>query len=303
MVAPHDSGYSEKGHGRQESTPAAKPLGHSRMSSIGKGSGQMVYGIVQYDFNAERPDELEAKAGEAIIVIAQSNPEWFVAKPIGRLGGPGLIPVSFIEIRDMSTGQAVPDAQGAVARAGVPKVEEWKKMAADYKASSISLGKFETTNGGSLQQDMGRMSLNNGSQQTTSSNGRSFVCSPFMSALRFANISRHQTKVTTRELLVEAGKALIGHSHMQNSLPQCLRQYHGTALKMTSIGISLSVFWKMVAIGSCLASTRISTTSRLRSYRNFPGRQTLMVAAGYYRTCLDLSLMSPMLSQTVAEKA
>ena len=48
----------------------------------------MVYGIVQYDFNAERPDELEAKAGEAIIVIAQSNPEWFVAKPIGRLGAP-----------------------------------------------------------------------------------------------------------------------------------------------------------------------------------------------------------------------
>ena len=113
------------------------------MSGAGKGAGAMVYGVVQYDFSAERPDELEAKEGEAIIVIAQSNPEWFVAKPIGRLGGPGLIPVSFIEIRDMSTGQAVPDAQGAVARAGVPKVEEWKKMAADYKNSSITLGKFE----------------------------------------------------------------------------------------------------------------------------------------------------------------
>ena len=42
-----------------------------------------VYGVVQYDFNAERADELDAKAGEAIIVVAQSNPEWFVAKPIG----------------------------------------------------------------------------------------------------------------------------------------------------------------------------------------------------------------------------
>jgi hypothetical protein len=30
-------------------------------------------------------------------------PEWFIAKPITRLGGPGLIPVSFIEIRDMTT--------------------------------------------------------------------------------------------------------------------------------------------------------------------------------------------------------
>ena len=138
---------------------------------MGKGSGAMVYGIVQYDFNAERPDELEAKQGEAIIVIAQSNPEWFVAKPIGRLGGPGLIPVSFIEIRDMSTGQAVPDAQAAVARAGVPKVEEWKRMAADYKNSSITLGKFEATNAGSIQKGLERMSLNNGSQSYNNTNG------------------------------------------------------------------------------------------------------------------------------------
>ncbi|KAI9370641.1 hypothetical protein BJX61DRAFT_514806 [Aspergillus egyptiacus] len=107
------------------------------------GGGAMVYGIVQYDFQAERPDELEAKAGEAIIVIAQSNPEWFVAKPIGRLGGPGLIPVSFVELRDMQTGQAVTDPLEAVRRAGVPKVEEWKKMTAEYKNSSITLGKID----------------------------------------------------------------------------------------------------------------------------------------------------------------
>ena len=134
---------------------------------MGKGTGAMVYGIVMYDFAAERPDELEATAGEAIIVIAQSNPEWFVAKPIGRLGGPGLIPVSFIEIRDMTTGHAVPDAQEAVQRAGVPKVEEWKKMAADYKNSSITLGKFEVPSQQQqqiLEQGMDRMSLQQGRQ-------------------------------------------------------------------------------------------------------------------------------------------
>jgi len=135
----------------------------------------MVYGIVMYDFAAERPDELEAKAGEAIIVIAQSNPEWFVAKPIGRLGGPGLIPVSFIEIRDMSSGKAVTDSQEAVQRAGVPKVEEWKKMAADYKNSSITLGKFEVPNSQqqsqqSLEQGMGRMSLQQAARQSQSNN-------------------------------------------------------------------------------------------------------------------------------------
>lgn len=35
-----------------------------------------LYAIVQYDFVAERADELDAKAGEPIIVIAQSNHEW-----------------------------------------------------------------------------------------------------------------------------------------------------------------------------------------------------------------------------------
>lgn len=132
----------------------------------------MVYGIVMYDFIAERADELNAKAGEAIIVIAQSNPEWFVAKPIGRLGGPGLIPVSFIEIRDMATDRAIVNPENAIKQAGVPRVEEWKKMAAEYKNSSITLGKFEGGGGGGqgqqqMEQGMDRLSL----QQDGQGNG------------------------------------------------------------------------------------------------------------------------------------
>jgi bud emergence protein 1 len=157
----HDSGFSDHGPARNRSestTNTTRSAANARSStSIGKSSGAMVYGVVQYDFNAERPDELEAKAGEAIIVIAQSNPEWFVAKPIGRLGGPGLIPVSFIEIKDTATGQPVADPNEAVQRAGVPKVEEWKRMAADYKNSSISLGKFDAQQ--QMASDLGRMSL------------------------------------------------------------------------------------------------------------------------------------------------
>lgn len=149
--------------GQIDSSKTPGGPGHSRNSSTMKGA--MVYGIVMYDFAAERPDELDAKAGEAIIVIAQSNPEWFVAKPIGRLGGPGLIPVSFIEIRDMVSGRAVEDPHAAVQAAGVPRVEEWKKLAADYKNSSISLGRFEAGGGGGgadqLSRGMERMSLGN----------------------------------------------------------------------------------------------------------------------------------------------
>jgi bud emergence protein 1 len=107
-----------------------------------KGGGGM-YAIVKYDFAAERADELEAKAGESIIVIAQSNFEWFVAKPIGRLGGPGLIPVAFVEIKDLTTGRVVENVQELIESGAVPKVEEWKKMTADYKKNTIPLGRFD----------------------------------------------------------------------------------------------------------------------------------------------------------------
>lgn len=175
--ATHDSGYAEGAHTPSRSIGASRtsgsngaqpdmtmpPMpGHRSSKSIGNSGG--VYGIVSYDFVAERPDELDAKEGEAIIVIAQSNPEWFVAKPITRLGGPGLIPVSFIEIRDMTTGKAVEDPLAAVQEAGIPRVEEWKKMAAEYKNTSIPLGSVSSSQqqqqqAQSLAQGMDRMSL------------------------------------------------------------------------------------------------------------------------------------------------
>jgi bud emergence protein 1 len=175
-IAAHDSGYS--GNPRPDSSATAKNSGHQRTASMGRRSGAMVYGIVQYDFNAERPDELDAKAGEAIIVIAQSNPEWFVAKPIGRLGGPGLIPVSFIEIRDMTTGAAVADVQGVVARAGVPKVEDWKRMVAEYKESSITLGKFENGGGTVAPRELERRSQDSGGRPAPAPNGNGSYVSP-----------------------------------------------------------------------------------------------------------------------------
>lgn len=196
---PHDSGFSDRlldsssSHSPSQSHSHSHSISHShthspssksfstsaslpRFSTMGKmagGNGAMVYGVVQYDFQAERPDELEAKAGEAIIVIAQSNPEWFVAKPIGRLGGPGLIPVSFLELRDMQSGQAVTDPLEAVNRAGVPKVEEWKKMTAEYKNSSITLGKIDSAASGTPSAPAGAEKMPMGGHM--SQNGNAYV--------------------------------------------------------------------------------------------------------------------------------
>lgn len=59
------------------SAPDGAPLSPPQPSPDPAASNkpQPLYGIVQFDFIAERPDELDAKAGEAIIVIAQSNHE------------------------------------------------------------------------------------------------------------------------------------------------------------------------------------------------------------------------------------
>jgi bud emergence protein 1 len=105
------------------------------------------FAIVQYDFFAERPDELDAKAGEAISVVAQSNREWFVAKPIGRLGGPGLIPVSFVELREPQSGRKMTEAEvnECMDKGTLPRVEVWKKATLEYKQSSIPLGVIDPT--------------------------------------------------------------------------------------------------------------------------------------------------------------
>lgn len=100
------------------------------------------YAVVQHEFIAERADELDAKSGDHISVVAQSNYEWFVAKPISRLGRPGLIPVSFVAIHDPTTGRAMSEEEvrNIMQRGDIPNVDEWKKSILDYKAASITLG-------------------------------------------------------------------------------------------------------------------------------------------------------------------
>ncbi|KAF8609499.1 hypothetical protein BDV93DRAFT_602163 [Ceratobasidium sp. AG-I] len=121
------------------------PSAHSGATPVNRTSQklprlQTFYAIVQYDFTAERPDELDARAGEPLTVVAQSNREWFVAKPIGRLGGAGLIPAAFVEIRDPTTGKPIQDVDKLIERGDLPRVEEWKRRTSEYKASSIPLG-------------------------------------------------------------------------------------------------------------------------------------------------------------------
>ncbi|KAK0935910.1 bud emergence protein 1 [Friedmanniomyces endolithicus] len=169
--ATHDSGYAEG------ATPTARSFGTSQSSAMNVGHADMplmpghrasnshgkrsvgIYGVMLYDFEAQESTELNVKAGEAMIVIAQSNPDWYIAKPITKLGGPGLVPVLYVEIRDMATGKAVTDRTTAVANAGIPSVEAWQRMALEYKDNCYNLGVITSSSQAQLMKGKERMSL------------------------------------------------------------------------------------------------------------------------------------------------
>ncbi|KAJ1929348.1 bud emergence protein 1 [Tieghemiomyces parasiticus] len=150
---PHNpavNGYGHAGPARTAS-PMQQPPSQSRPHTPGESARRnsrarstqpQIYGTVLYDFDAERPDELAAKAGDHVIIIAQSNEDWFVAKPINRIGGPGLLPVSFIQVRDLKTGQPVTNLLEMLRNNNIklPGVAEWKREAIEQDRQHIPLG-------------------------------------------------------------------------------------------------------------------------------------------------------------------
>ncbi|KAJ1959706.1 bud emergence protein 1 [Dipsacomyces acuminosporus] len=142
---------------------------HQRKLSIqqsGHGVGASVqplpmqlYGTVLYDFEAESSDELAIRADEPVLVVAQSTADWFVAKPAMRAAEPGLVPVSYISLRDHVTGGPVDDLQAYLCRYHIrlPSVAEWKKKSlasrsrSTHSTSSTNSDATTTGNSGSNQ--------------------------------------------------------------------------------------------------------------------------------------------------------
>lgn len=113
----------------------------SRTDSSDRSKTRSLYAIVLYDFQAEKADELTVYVGENLFICAHHNHEWFIAKPIGRLGGPGLVPVDFVSIIDISTGYATGnDIRADIDSVYLPTVQEWKNNVTKYKNSNITLG-------------------------------------------------------------------------------------------------------------------------------------------------------------------
>lgn len=109
----------------------------------GQPHAQTLYAVTLYEFKAEREDELDVAPGENLIICAHHDYEWFIAKPINRLGGPGLVPVSYVKIIDLQSAGAPPpnaDIHQKIDAFHIPTVEQWKDRTARYQASTIPLG-------------------------------------------------------------------------------------------------------------------------------------------------------------------
>lgn len=117
---------------RQVSTSSsnltAKPLGS-------------LFGVVLYDFNAERSDELSVQTGEIINICAHHDYEWYIAKFLNKVGEVGLVPVAYVQLIDAVTRIPFNESpREIINREGLPTVDEWKALKNKHKASTKSVG-------------------------------------------------------------------------------------------------------------------------------------------------------------------
>ena len=114
----------------------------SRVSS--RNSNQSIYAVTMFEFKAERDDELDILAGENLIICAHHDYEWFIAKPINRLGGPGLVPVLYVKIVNLLDPflpvEVHEESRKLIDHFAIPTVDQWKNQTAKYQASTIALG-------------------------------------------------------------------------------------------------------------------------------------------------------------------
>nr|2KYM_A Chain A, Bud emergence protein 1 [Lodderomyces elongisporus NRRL YB-4239] len=107
-----------------------------------------LFAVTLYEFKAERDDELDVSPGENLSICAHYDYEWFIAKPINRLGGPGLVPVSYVRIIDLMDPAKYASVDTydreqvmkIIDEFKIPTVEQWKDQTRRYKESSIQIG-------------------------------------------------------------------------------------------------------------------------------------------------------------------
>lgn len=197
--------------------PSFSTSGGGTGAGIGTGPGlrnssQTLYAVTLYEFNAEREDELDISPGENLIICAHHEYEWFIAKPINRLGGPGLVPVSYVRIIDLlNPNSATPntidttnhdDVVRAINSFKIPTVEQWKDQTAKYQASTIPLGSISGNQPLVSSQNSQYFDGNNANRNTYGSMGSSV--SSTQSAVVEASVDSYQLDNGRYQYLITA---------------------------------------------------------------------------------------------------
>ncbi|KAI9504964.1 hypothetical protein BX070DRAFT_250864 [Coemansia spiralis] len=127
-------------HQRQPSLPAnSQPS--APMLVIVEPRGTALYG-----FDAANGNELTVHEGEDLLIVAQSTDDWLIAKSVnGSSGIAGLVPASYIQLRDHISGAVVSDLQTYLTRyhMRLRTATEWdrhqrEKWASHSTSSSVS---------------------------------------------------------------------------------------------------------------------------------------------------------------------
>eukprot|EP00835_Amoeboradix_gromovi_P005794 NODE_585_length_6408_cov_0.301950.p2 type:complete len:362 gc:universal NODE_585_length_6408_cov_0.301950:463-1548(+) len=101
----------------------------------------VIYAVALYDFEKENENELDAKEGDQFLIVARANDDWFLAKPIQKVGAPGLIPVDYVDAKDPKTGNDIDETT----LKQLPSVEEWKNSTRQQMSKNIPLSNYVDT--------------------------------------------------------------------------------------------------------------------------------------------------------------
>ncbi|KAJ2819168.1 bud emergence protein 1, partial [Coemansia furcata] len=85
--------------------------------------------VALYDFDAANSNELTLREGDDVVVVAQSTDDWVIAKSIMRGGPPGLVPASYIQMRDHTSGAPITDLRAYLSHGNMRlrTATEWER--------------------------------------------------------------------------------------------------------------------------------------------------------------------------------
>ncbi|KAF5350229.1 hypothetical protein D9758_007769 [Tetrapyrgos nigripes] len=89
------------------------------------------HGTVMHDYDSKNPNELDARRGDIISVVAHRNWEWYAARVFGQMSWPRFIPIPYVNLRDIVTGELITDVDVLMDNGELPKFEDWQKLMTD----------------------------------------------------------------------------------------------------------------------------------------------------------------------------